>query len=99
MALAASPLRAAIPLVFLALLAGVLATGATEVLSIWPEDWILPFRTWVTDFFVWFSALAKPVTRAVSWVLLQPLTLVEALLVKLVNNSLPAKGRKPTPGQ
>jgi hypothetical protein len=36
MALAASPLRAAIPLVFLALLAGVLATGATEVLSIWP---------------------------------------------------------------
>ena len=75
-------MRAAAPLVFLALLAGVLATGAPEALSIWPQEWVLPFRTWVTDFFVWFSELAKPVTRAISWVLLQPLTLVEALLFR-----------------
>jgi len=75
-------MRAAAPLVFLALLVGVLATGAPEALSIWPQEWVLPFRTWVTDFFVWFSELAKPVTRAISWVLLQPLTLVEALLFR-----------------
>ena len=79
---ATAPMRAAAPLVFLALLAGVLATGAAEALSIWPQEWVLPFRTWVTDFFAWFSALAKPVTRAISWVLLQPLTLVEALLFR-----------------
>ena len=79
---ATAPMRAAAPLVFLALLAGVLATGAAEALSIWPQEWVLPFRTWVTDFFVWFSELAKPVTRAISWVLLQPLTLVEALLFR-----------------
>jgi glycine betaine/proline transport system permease protein len=79
---ATAPMRAAAPLVFLALLVGVLATGAAEALSIWPQEWVLPFRTWVTDFFVWFSELAKPVTRAISWVLLQPLTLVEALLFR-----------------
>ena len=79
---ATAPMRAAAPLVFLALLAGVLATGAAEALSSWPQEWVLPFRTWVTDFFVWFSELAKPVTRAISWVLLQPLTLVEAMLFR-----------------
>ena len=36
----------------------------------------------MTYFFVWFSELAKPLTRAISWVLLQPLTLVEALLFR-----------------
>ena len=79
---ATAPMRAAAPLVFLALLVGVLATGAPEALSIWPQEWVLPFRTWVTDFFAWFSELAKPVTRAISWVLLQPLTLVEAMLFR-----------------
>ena len=68
-----APMRSLVPLVLLALLVGVLASGVAEALSSWPDDWILPFRTWVTDFFVWFSALVKPLTRAVSWVLMLPL--------------------------
>ncbi|NBX05123.1 MAG: ABC transporter permease subunit [Betaproteobacteria bacterium] len=77
-----APMRSLVPLVLLALLVGVLASGVAEALSSWPDDWILPFRTWVTDFFVWFSALVKPLTRAVSWVLMLPLAGVEALLFR-----------------
>ncbi len=52
----------------------------------WPQDWILPVRIWVTDFFAWFSAVAKPVTRAISSVLSMPLMLVEAMLFRGVPN-------------
>ncbi len=52
----------------------------------WPQDWILPARIWVTDFFAWFSAVAKPVTRAISSVLSMPLMLVEAMLFRGVPN-------------
>ena len=52
------------------------------VLDDWPLEWLVPARAWVTDFFVWFSAAAKPVTRAISWVLAQPLALVEAILYR-----------------
>jgi glycine betaine/proline transport system permease protein len=48
----------------------------------WPAEWVLPVRGWVTQFFAWFSAAAKPVTRAISWLLMQPLALVEALLFR-----------------
>ncbi len=52
----------------------------------WPAEWIVPVRVWVTDFFAWFSAVAKPVTRAISWFLSQPLALAEALLYRGVPN-------------
>ena len=52
------------------------------VLDDWPLEWLVPARAWVTDFFVWFSAAVKPVTRAISWVLAQPLALVEAILYR-----------------
>ncbi len=52
----------------------------------WPLDWLIPIRVWVTDFFAWFSAVAKPVTRAISTVLAVPLNVVEALLFRGVPN-------------
>jgi glycine betaine/proline transport system permease protein len=59
-------------------------------LDIWPQDWLVPVRDWVTAFFAWFSGVAKPVTRAISWVLSLPLALVEALLYRgLPNWELP----------
>ena len=33
----------------------------------WPAEWVVPVRDWVTDFFAWFAAIAKPVTRAIAW--------------------------------
>ncbi len=52
----------------------------------WPLEWLVPVRVWVTDFFAWFSAVAKPVTRAISYILAQPLAAVEALLYRGVPN-------------
>jgi glycine betaine/proline transport system permease protein len=48
----------------------------------WPDELVVPVRSWVTDAFAWFASFAKPVTRAISWVLAQPLALVEALLFR-----------------
>ncbi|WP_119273850.1 ABC transporter permease [Taklimakanibacter deserti] len=48
----------------------------------WPDTLILPVRGWVTEFFAWFAATAKPVTRIIAWCLAQPLNLVEALLYR-----------------
>lgn len=52
----------------------------------WPAEWLVPVRVWVTDFFAWLSAVAKPVTRAIAWLLSQPLALVETLLYRGVPN-------------
>ena len=48
----------------------------------WPAEWVIPVRDWVTFFFAWLGVVAKPVTRAISWMLTQPLALVEALLYR-----------------
>jgi glycine betaine/proline transport system permease protein len=48
----------------------------------WPAEWIVPVRAWVTDLFAWLAVILKPATRAVSWLLAQPLALVEALLYR-----------------
>ena len=64
----------------------VIAAMLFPVLDKWPVEWVVPVRAWVTDFFAWFSALAKPVTRAISLVLAQPLALVEAVLYRGVPN-------------
>ncbi|MCB1378947.1 MAG: ABC transporter permease subunit [Alphaproteobacteria bacterium] len=77
------PGRANLPLmVAIVIVVTVLAAQVLPALDKWPGDWIVPVRAWVTDFFAWFSATAKPVTRAISWLLSQPLALVEALLFR-----------------
>ncbi len=60
----------------------VLISKLVPALDDWPAEWLVPMRAWVTDFFAWFSAFAKPVTRAISYVLSQPLAAVEALLYR-----------------
>ncbi len=64
----------------------ILISKLVPPLDDWPVEWLVPVRVWVTDFFAWFSAFAKPVTRAISWVLSQPLAFVEALLYRGVPN-------------
>lgn len=51
-------------------------------LDTWPVAWVVPVRGWVTDFFAWFSVVAKPATRTISWVLAQPMALIETLLYR-----------------
>ena len=74
-------------------LVGVLAAKFIPVLDKWPAELVVPVREWVTVAFAWFAAVAKPVTRAISWILAQPLALAEALLFR----GLPALGWPPLP--
>lgn len=79
----APPRRMPLGLVVLA----VVAAGAALAMEIpqlqtWPAEWVIPVRQWVTDFFAWFAATAKPVTRVISSILALPLWLAEALLVR-----------------
>jgi glycine betaine/proline transport system permease protein len=62
--------------------ATLLVSALFPVFDKWPGEWLVPARGWITDFFAWFSAVAKPVTRAMSWLLSQPLALTEALLYR-----------------
>ncbi|MBX3583363.1 MAG: ABC transporter permease subunit [Rhizobiaceae bacterium] len=62
-------------------------------LDTWPEEWVLPVREWVTEFFAWLGAVAKPVTRTIAWLLAQPLAFVEAVLYR----GVPDWGLKPLP--
>jgi glycine betaine/proline transport system permease protein len=48
----------------------------------WPDEAVLPFRSWVSQGFEAFATLAKPVTRAIAWLLAQPLALAESLLFR-----------------
>jgi glycine betaine/proline transport system permease protein len=73
--------------------AGVLAAKFVPVLDKWPADFVIPARDWVTAAFAWFAVVAKPVTRAISWVLAQPLAFAEALLYR----GLPDFGWPPLP--
>jgi len=75
--------RYALPMAIAAIVvAGVLLAQAVPALALWPEQWVVPVRDWVTQFFAWFGAAAKPVTRAISSVLAQPLGLAETLLYR-----------------
>lgn len=64
------------------LILSVVLARLVPALNDWPAEWLLPAREWITDFFAWFSQQAKPVTRAISWLLAQPLAFVEALLYR-----------------
>jgi glycine betaine/proline transport system permease protein len=59
-----------------------IAAQLVPVLDKWPDSLIVPVKGWVTQFFAWFAAAAKPVTRVIAWCLAQPLNLVEALLYR-----------------
>lgn len=92
----AAPSRATLPPWLVVILFVVLSVGLARLMPIfdkWPEGWIIPAREWVTDFFAWFSEFAKPVTRAISWVLSQPLDLAEVLLFR----GVPKWGLPPLP--
>lgn len=75
------------------LLVSILLARSVPALDKWPIEWVLPVRQWVTDGFVAFSEAAKPFSRAVSFLLAQPLALVEALLFR----GLPAWNVPPLP--
>lgn len=64
------------------ILASLALAWALPVVAQWPAEWVVPVRLWVTDGFAIFASIAKPVTRAISWLLSQPLALVEALLYR-----------------
>ena len=58
-------------------------------LRVWPAEWALPIKVWITDFFRWLDKEAtlglftvKDATRTVSWMLKQPLIWSEYLLWK-----------------
>ncbi|MGE3873766.1 MAG: ABC transporter permease [Parvibaculaceae bacterium] len=63
-------------------IATLLAASAVPALWVWPAEAIVPAAKWVTAGFASLAAALKPVTRAVSWVLSQPLAFAEALLYR-----------------
>jgi glycine betaine/proline transport system permease protein len=66
--------------------ASILISKIVLPLDDWPSEWLVPVRMWVTDFFAWFSAVAKPATRGIAWILSLPLAFVEALLYRGIPN-------------
>lgn len=72
---------------------GIAAAWVWPPFARWPMEWSIPFRDWVTQGFVWFSAAAKPVTRALAWLLSWPLWFSEALLFR----GFPALSLPPLP--
>lgn len=77
-----SPSRRAILAYLGLILATVALARLVPALDKWPAEAVVPVRVWVTDFFAWFAAAAKPATRAISWILAQPLGLAETLLFR-----------------
>jgi glycine betaine/proline transport system permease protein len=73
--------------------ATVVLAALTPPLDTWPAEWVVPVRVWVTEFFAWLGAVAKPVTRTIAWLLAQPLAFVEAVLYR----GVPDWGLKPLP--
>lgn len=77
------PSRLSLPVTIIVIvILGVMAAWLYPPLAHWPDTLIVPFRNWVTDGFSWLSGMAKPVTRALSWLLSWPLWFVEALLFR-----------------
>jgi glycine betaine/proline transport system permease protein len=95
----ALPRSAALPrlglgtILLLIIVTGVAAAWLYPPLARWPDAWVIPLRAWVTDGFAWFAATAKPVTRAISWLLSWPLWFAEALLYR----GIPALNLHPLP--
>jgi glycine betaine/proline transport system permease protein len=67
----------------------ILLSLVLDFLKVWPQDWIVPIKTWVTQFFTWLDKDAgigplkfKMVTRSISWLLEQPLDWAEYILYR-----------------
>jgi glycine betaine/proline transport system permease protein len=67
------------------------ATASTALpwLAVWPAEWVVPLKVWITAFFKWLGNdlsfglfTFKDVTRAIAWLLGWPLTWAEAILHK-----------------
>jgi glycine betaine/proline transport system permease protein len=80
------PLRIQVWWVLLAiaviLLVAVLAAMLVPALGRWPQEWVVPFRVWLTDGFAATSAFLKPLTRSISFLLGLPLAFAEAVLFR-----------------
>lgn len=76
----------------------ILLSLVLDFLKVWPQDWIVPIKTWVTQFFTWLDKDAgigplkfKMVTRSISWLLEQPLDWAEYILYRGIKaKQLPA---------
>lgn len=89
-----SALPISLPLIVtVVIVAGLAAAWMFPALAYWPDGWVIPVRGWVTSIFAWVSVSARPLTRAISWLLSQPLALAEALLIR----GIPALKIEPLP--
>ena len=66
-----------------------------DFMKVWPQEWIVPIKEWVTRFFTWLDKEAaigpvkfKTVTRSVSWLLEQPLDWAEYILYRGIKAKL-----------
>ncbi|MEM9470341.1 MAG: ABC transporter permease subunit [Pseudomonadota bacterium] len=67
----------------------VLLSLVLDFMKVWPQEWIVPIKEWVTRFFTWLDKEAgvgplkfKTVTRSVAWLLEQPLDWAEYILYR-----------------
>lgn len=80
------------------IIVGVVLSGQFEFLARWPEQWFVPVKSWVSQFFDWlvkdvsFGLFTfKDVTRAIAAVLEWPLYVTEVVLFRGVSQwNLPA---------
>ncbi|MEM7634080.1 MAG: hypothetical protein AAF299_05945, partial [Pseudomonadota bacterium] len=76
----------------------VLLSLVLDFMKVWPQEWILPIKERITEFFTWLDKEAgigqlkfKTVTRSVSWLLEQPLDWAEYILYRGIKaKQLPA---------
>jgi len=73
---------------------GVLLAAFWEQAGRWPVEWVVPLKLWITDFFNWLGKEAgigdykfRDLTRAIAWVLKQPLTWTEYLLYRGIRSA------------
>ncbi len=67
----------------------VLLSLVLDFMKVWPQEWIVPIKEWVTRFFTWLDKEAgigplkfKTVTRSIAWLLEQPLDWAEYILYR-----------------
>ena len=87
----ARPGRYAIAWVALAVFAGAAHLGrdALPVVAIWPEQWVIPLRYWISDFMKWLINdfglglfTFKELTRSIAWLLEWPLRAAQSLFAE-----------------
>lgn len=71
------------------LLLGAVASRSLPWLALWPAEWVIPLKLWITAFTKWLTTEAdlglfkfRDITRGFAWLLGWPLTWTEAILYK-----------------